>query len=299
MTTTAWTVVLAAGAGRRLASVTGDVPKQFWRGDAGQSLLRETRDRFAAISSGDRTVVIVDRRHARHLENSAEDHRDATIVMQPQDRGTAAGVMLALTPVLDREPDAVVAITPSDHGVRDTARFRGCVVDAIRHAHAGAGPVLFGVEPTRAHDDYGWITPGASPTGGRMRSVTSFVEKPAREVAERLLESGAVWNTMIVVAKASAIRQLYAQHLPDLAEAFELLRQVPAEERAEWLADAYQTLPSYDFSRDVLTPARNLWTYVLPASIGWTDLGTPDRLREWQSRAAPAHRTMPPVVPAA
>lgn len=299
MRTIPWTIVLAAGAGRRLASVTGNVPKQFWRGDSGRSLLGETRDRFAGISGAERTVVIIDRRHAPHLEAGAGDHRGATIVLQPEDRGTAAGVLLALTPVLDREPDAVVAITPSDHGVRDAARFRGCVIDAIDHAHAGAGPVLFGVEPSRAHDDYGWITPGASPTGGRMRMVTSFVEKPSLDVAARLFDAGAVWNTMIVVAKATAIRDLYAEHLPDLATSFDLLRRIAPGDRGAWLTAAYRTLPSYDFSRDVLTPARHLWTYVLPASIGWTDLGTPERLREWQSRAAPVRTPTPSIVPAA
>jgi mannose-1-phosphate guanylyltransferase len=298
MSADAWTVVLAAGAGRRLASVTGDVPKQFWRGRSGESLLGDTRARFAEISDASRTVVIVDRRHTPHLEQQANGWRDETIVLQPGDRGTAAGVLLALTPVLDRAPDAVVAVTPSDHGVRDVKRFRECVLEAVSQAHAGAGPVLFGVEPTRAHEDYGWITPGGSPTGGRMRSVTAFVEKPARDVAAQLLESGAVWNTMIVVAKAAAIRSLYAEHLPDLATTFDRFRRIHPDDRAGWLADAYRTLPSYDFSRDVLTPARNLWTYVLPASIGWTDLGTPDRLREWQSCHART-RAVPSAAPAA
>src|SRR5690606_23822021 len=55
---TPWTVVLAAGAGRRLASVTGGVPKQFWRAAGGRSLLRQTLDRFAPLAPTSRTVVV-------------------------------------------------------------------------------------------------------------------------------------------------------------------------------------------------------------------------------------------------
>jgi mannose-1-phosphate guanylyltransferase len=281
-----WTIVLAAGAGRRLAGITGDVPKQYWRPGGGGSLLDETRDRFAPISPPSRTVVIVDRRHVRYLpEGRAGSGRGETIVLQPEDRGTAAGVLLALTPVLDRDPEALVVITPSDQGIRDVARFRRCVIEAVERARAGVGPILFGVEPVRAEDDYGWITPEASAARGPLRRVTSFVEKPARDTAARLFAAGAVWNTMILVARAGALRDLYRRQLPDLAARFDELRPYSAGDRATRIEATYRHWPVYDFSRDLLTNAPMMWTYVLPASIGWTDLGTPQRLREWYARA--------------
>ncbi len=279
-----WTVVLAAGAGRRLAELTGGVPKQFWRAGDRKSLLEATTDRFAALAPPSRTVVIVDKSHRDHVSTSLDPARIGEVVFQPEDRGTATGVLLALTPVLATEPEAIVTITPADHGVVNDDRFRRGLLEAARHVQSHGGIVVFGVEPTGARDDYGWITP-ASPSSHRLRPVTAFIEKPSTQVAEGLFASGAVWNTMVVVARASALHALYVELLPELASVFAAAQQLSPAARQAFLSDVYPHLPSLDFSRDLLGPARNLLTYVWPASIGWSDLGTPERLREWQRGA--------------
>src|SRR6185436_6374908 len=112
---TLWPVVLAAGAGRRLSSVTGGTPKQFWSPDGGPSLVETTLERVAPLGSLERTVVIVDRAHESYVRAVERRWGAANIVWQPGDRGTAAGVLLALTPVLDADPNALVFLTPSDH----------------------------------------------------------------------------------------------------------------------------------------------------------------------------------------
>ena len=279
-----WTVVLAAGAGRRLAEVTGGVPKQFWRGVHGRSLLRQTMERFVPLAPRSRTIVIVDAGHLDHVATSDLRGSVPTLVIQPEDRGTAAGVLLALTPVLEHAPDSIVVITPSDHGVVDDAAFREGVLEAARQVRARDDIVLFGVEPVAAHHDYGWISLGAAATMRGFRAVTSFVEKPASDVAARLFASGAVWNTMVIVARARAILDLYLERLPDLSTVFASALRQPASERAAFFASVYPTLPNHDFSRDLLAAARGLSAYVWPASMGWSDLGTPDRLAEWHQR---------------
>jgi mannose-1-phosphate guanylyltransferase len=278
-----WTIVLAAGAGRRLAGVTGGVPKQFWRGTHRRSLLEDTLERFAPLAPPSRTVAVIDAAHRDYLFEGGVPDSLGTTVFQPEDRGTAAGVLLALMPVLDSGSDSVVAITPSDHGVLDDARFRHGVLEAARYARSRGAIVVFGVQPGVAHDDYGWITPGPCRSSGSLRAVTAFVEKPDAEEAARLLASGAVWNTMVLVARARAIQDLCADQLPELAEIFAIARRLPPSERDVFLAAVYPRLPKRDFSRDVLTSARNLSTYIWPTSVGWSDLGTPDRLHAWRS----------------
>jgi mannose-1-phosphate guanylyltransferase len=280
-----WTVVLAAGAGRRLASLTGDVPKQFWRDGGSRSLLEETVARFAPIAPVSRTIIVVDQSH-RHVLIT-RDERLGVFLFQPEDRGTAAGVLLALTPVLRAEPDAVVIVTPSDHGVIDDCRFREGLRDAAGHVGSTGGVVVCGVLPSDARVDYGWITPGpALSSPSRIRPVTAFVEKPSAEIARRLLAAGAVWNTMVVVARADDVRALYVQWLPQIAKVFDVALRLSEKARASFLRAIYPQLPRCDFSRHLLTPARNLSTYVWPASIGWSDLGTPDRMRDWRRRGA-------------
>lgn len=280
-----WSVVLAAGSGRRLAPVTHGTPKQFWSPLGGRSLLEETLARIAPLAPPDRTTVVVDRTHERYVGSGRRPLPTDWLLYQPQDRGTAAGVLLALSPALDRRSDAIVLLTPSDHAVRDLDRFRAGVLEAVAAIRAGhADVVLFGVEATHPITDYGWITPGPH---SRLRStrllrpVSTFVEKPAADLAHRLLATGAVWNTMVVVARARALLDLYRTHLPLLAEVFAAYQRLPREQRDRFLTEQYAHLPPADFSRDLLTVARGLALYTWPQSIGWSDLGTPDRFASW------------------
>lgn len=275
-----WSIVLAAGAGRRLAELTGGVPKQFWRPELGQTLLATTLARLAPLSTPANTVVIVDQSHRHHVE-SLSPELVGTVLFQPTDRGTATGVLMALMPVLEADPNAIVIVTPSDHGVLDDERFRRGVLEGAGAVQGGDRVALFGVTPTRANEDYGWIVPGRAFANDRLRPVRTFVEKPPADVAEQLLDSGAVWNTMVVVATAAALWTLYAEHLGALVKVFEAARQLPPADRDCFLGRVYPSLQSWDFSRDLLTPARNLVVYTWPEGLGWSDLGTPDRLQSW------------------
>ncbi|MEZ5318513.1 MAG: sugar phosphate nucleotidyltransferase [Vicinamibacterales bacterium] len=283
MTTQVWTVVLAAGAGRRLATVTGGVPKQFWRGDGRRSLLEETLDRFRPLAPAARTVVVVDDGHRRLIEPGGPLTRAATVVFQPEDRGTAAGVLLSLLPVLDADPEAIVIITPSDHGIGNAAAFRRGLLEAARSARSGDAIVVAGVEPTGPNTDYGWIVPGPGRAPQRVRPVRAFVEKPPADVAASLFAGGAVWNTMVVVARARVLLALCRALVPALTGVFDTAWGLGATARRAFLAAAYPALARVDFSHDVLGAARGLSTLVWGASVGWSDLGTPDRLRAWRA----------------
>lgn len=283
-----WSIVLAAGAGRRLAGVTGGVPKQFWRPSGGTSLLDATLGRVAPLSAPEHTVVIVDLSHREHVLSLSPD-RVGVVLFQPSDRGTATGVLLALTPVLDANPDAVVLLTPSDHGVRNEYQFRRGVLEAVRRVRRHDDVVLFGAEPTQANDDYGWIVPGSRRNLTGLRSVRQFVEKPPSSEAERLLALGGVWNTMVVVARASTLRRLFAEHLNELAQVFDVALQMTPPERDDFFSGVYPLLGSWDFSRDVLAPARDLLVYTWPRTIGWSDLGTPERFYGWLRQSAQGH----------
>jgi len=285
MTASLWTVVLAAGAGRRLAGVTGGVPKQFWRGASGRSLLDQTLERFAPLAPASRTIVIVDETHRKYVDSQAVARSAATLLFQPQDRGTAVGVLLALTPVLTSWPDDLVVLTPSDHGVMDDEQFRGGVRAAADHAARHDDLVLFGVEPNAPRPDYGWITPGLRRPPGSVIPVRGFVEKPSLAIAERLFVAGSVWNTMVMVARASRIRDLCFGLLPRLAHVFGEATALPLQQRQGFLRGAYPSLPACDFSRDVLARAPGLSVYVWPDRIGWSDLGTPERLEAWHRQA--------------
>jgi mannose-1-phosphate guanylyltransferase len=283
-----WSVILAGGAGRRLFAVTNGIPKQFWRADGRASLIEQTIARIAPIADSSRTALIVDRSHRAFVREAALQ-RAGAILYQPQDRGTAAGVLFGMTPVLEAQPDAVVLVTPSDHGVRQAWRFRHSVLSAAAAVLSGRHQiVIFGVTPSGPCADFGWIVcgPGRAGGGPRLQPVAGFVEKPSADDAERLFQAGGVWNSMVLVARAAALAELFEAQTPGLAALFADYRRWPAAVRDARLADCYPGLTPVDFSRDVLTRARGLAVSIWPASVGWADLGTPDRLQHWCDTAS-------------
>lgn len=284
--TSVWSVVLAGGSGKRLAAVTNGIPKQYWRPKGGRSLLEETLARIAPLADSSHTMLVVDRSHHRYLQALAPPRvGPIRLWYQPSDRGTAVGVLMALGPILESVEDGIVLLTPSDHGVSNSAAFHSGIRDVIDAIDAGiTNVVLFGVAPSESTSDYGWIVPGEPSEGAAelpVRSVKRFAEKPNAARAEALFRAGALWNTMVLVAKASALIDLYRTHLPCWAEVFARHQRLPLVRRQGFLEERYTALPAADFSRDILTPAEGLAVYAWPSAIGWTDLGTPERLARW------------------
>jgi mannose-1-phosphate guanylyltransferase len=192
------TIVLAAGAGRRLAPRTGGIPKQYWRPEGGRSLLEETVLRLQPLSPPERMLTVVADGHQQHLRSRAQDWSLGEVVYQPMDRGTAAGVLLPLVKVAAASPNAVVVITPSDHGVEDAELFRASIRQAIRRIEANDSEiVLFGVEPSAVTEGLSWIVPASGlPTSDGFRRVASFVESrrsSKRSDCSRWEPSGTRW----------------------------------------------------------------------------------------------------------
>jgi mannose-1-phosphate guanylyltransferase len=280
-----WAILLAGGAGRRLTALTGGIPKQFWAFRDGPTLIEDTARRIAPLAPANRRVTVVDATHDRYVLSLRYQMALGNVVYQPADRGTAAGVLLGLTTVLAAEAEAIVLITPSDHGVRDVEEFQRGILSAMALIRSGRRDnVLFGFEPAGPSVDYGWITP--DPPGNRSRSlftrVGRFSEKPGPEEAEQLYAGGSVWNTMVLVARARTLFAECERCLPHVAPIYSAALREPAHTRRRHFERHYRSLQNADFSRDVTALARDLGLYVWPRRMGWSDLGTPERLREWR-----------------
>lgn len=275
-----WAVVLAAGDGRRIqAHARGPdgtpVPKQFCGFGRRDSMLRWALSRARGVAPPERIVTIVARDHARWWKTDLHDVLPENVVVQPRNRGTAAGVLLPLVRVLARDPEAVVVVLPSDHYVADEgalARALNRGVEVVRRHPSRV--VLLGITPEEPDSDYGWILPG-KPLGTHVRSVVDFVEKPIRAVASELHSGGALWNSFMFVANARTLLHLYSYLLPDLLEPF--LRELVVSPRLT-LEGLYDEAPTCDFSRDLLQRAADRLSVLAVPPCGWTDLGTPSRL---------------------
>jgi mannose-1-phosphate guanylyltransferase len=292
-----WVILLAAGDGRRVRAITNrpdgeSVPKQFWSVDGQRSLLQRTIERATGLVPIRRVVPVVALQHRRWWERELESVPTENIMIQPQNKGTAAGILLPFLHVVRRDREARILVLPCDHFVADEIRLREAILGGLQVARRCEDRVvLLGMRPETGDPDYGWIVPREQLEQGPAMTVRSFVEKPDRSVAQRLIRHGGLLNSLILVAMARALLQLYDRAMPQLVARFVTWREESANAWLD-LEELYRVLPNDDFSQRVLETSSD-WLSVLPVSrCGWIDLGSPTRLRSFLTHGS-AERSSP------
>lgn len=284
-----WAIMLAGGEGTRLKAFVqqclgSDAPKQFCTFVGKRTMLQHTIHRASRLIPRSRMVVVGTEHHRAYMEASLGAAPSEWILLQPFQRDTAPGLLLALVHVLRRDPAAVVAVFPTDHFVQPGWRFMETVSEAVRFAsqNTGRNIVVLGAQPTAPEPDYGWIQPGqrmAAFIRRPLHRVEGFVEKPAIEEAGRLMEGGWLWNTMVIVAPAQSLFDLIAEAVPQVASYFAMVRlAIGTQQEKRVVQSVYRLLPSLSFSAAVLArhPER---LAVLPVhDVVWSDWGRGDRV---------------------
>jgi mannose-1-phosphate guanylyltransferase len=282
-----WALILAAGEGSRLRSLTTTanglaVPKQFCSLSGGPSLLQEAMRRASAVAQPTRICSVVARQHRCWWHGQLSSLPARNLVLQPENRGTAHGILLPLLHLFEQNPDDAVVLLPADHYVRDEAVLALSLQEAAALARNNPDEVfLLGVEPDAPDPELGYIVPAPPLRNGAM-NVSKFVEKPALEIARTLLEQGALWNVFIIAASIRALLALYERRF---ADSLSRMRAAIALDRGDTrhapaVAELYRRLASADFSRDVLEGQAQRLRAVPVRNCGWTDLGTPQRVAE-------------------
>jgi mannose-1-phosphate guanylyltransferase len=281
-------VVLAGGEGVRLRPLTRRLygeerPKQYAAILDSRSLLRQTLDRVRLAVPAERIVVAGLRSHARYFREEFGHAPRVRLLIQPSDRGTAAGVFLPVHWIEWRDPDAIVALFPCDHFILEEELFIGHVLDVSRAvARAPELMVLMGARPTGPETEYGWIEPGepiGDPDCLPLRCVRRFWEKPSGDRARDCHATGCLWNTLVLVAKASTLLAAERHMLPALHQRLARLRRFLGTEHQTWaLEQAYALAPRANFSRAILEPCPPVLAVSRMPELTWSDWGTPERV---------------------
>ena len=285
-----WSIVLAGGEGTRLSALVHrwlgrPTPKQYCSFVGTRSMFQHTLDRAARLTPPARMVTVVARHHRRDALAQLDGRNGSTILFQPANRDTAAGVFLPLTYIRARAPQATVVLYPSDHFVYPEDRFLEAVRRAVRIAESQPDRVvMLGVPPDRLELDYGWIQPGqsiANLPGEPVQAVDSFLEKPSAAQADAAIRTGALWNTLVFAANVERLWTLGWQCLPNMMPYFERLSQAigrPDEGRA--LYAIYRDMPTKNFSSDLLQCVPEQLAVVELTGVLWSDWGKPERITE-------------------
>lgn len=276
-------VIMAGGKGERLWPLSTPAhPKQFLPLLEGKSLLRVTAERVLPLLDEGGLFVVVPQ---RYLNLVIEDLAlpPEQIIVEPEGRNTAPALGLAAVVLQSRDPNGVMVALPADHLVAKAEEFRRLLRVAISVAQESEHLVTLGITPDRPATGYGYIRRGPRFTdieGVTVYQAEKFVEKPDRTTAEAYLAEGRYfWNSGMFIWRIDVFLRALSQHMPSLyASLSQLQTFLGSPKWGEMLAQVYSGLPAISIDYGVMEKAQN--ALVIPADIGWSDLG------DWPSLAA-------------
>ncbi len=272
-----YAVIMAGGAGTRFWPASRSRrPKQLLPlGGGEEPLLAATVRRLAPLVSEDRVLVVTGEHLAAATASALPGVPREQILCEPAPRNTAPCIAWANAAIERMDPDALVMVLPSDHFIGDEGGFRSVLSKALAAAESGRVATV-GIVPTRPETGYGYIEVGGDLPGG-AKEVARFVEKPDRARAEAFLAGGRhLWNAGMFFFRARAMRELVAQHLPDLAKGVARIDEAAKKgNEKDVVKEVFPTLPSISIDHGVMEKASGL--AVVPGDFGWNDVGS------WQS----------------
>jgi mannose-1-phosphate guanylyltransferase len=262
-------------------------------------MLEHTWDRAATLMPAEQLFMVVAKQHLRfpEVQRQLKLKPPRSLVIQPANRETAPGILLPLLHIYNSYPEATVAVFPSDHFVLEEDRFMRHVDDAFRVVESDPSRlVLLGLEPHEPDPEYGYIVPGKSIetfAPSSVRPVEMFVEKPSVEAAKKIIGSGALWNTMVMVFACKTFLSVIQRSAPELYRSFEPIQNAlgtPDEQQV--VERVYEKLLPINFSKGVLEVLpfehRRALTVLPVRGVTWNDWGTADHLSSTLQRLGAA-----------
>jgi mannose-1-phosphate guanylyltransferase len=162
-----WGVVLAAGEGLRLQeyirlALGRHLPKQYVNFIGRRSMIEHTFARAEKVIAPQNVITTVSRSHLQYPEVRPQlaSRPSGTVIAQPVNRETCAGILLPLMHIYKRCPEAIVSVFPSDHFILEEDRFMTHVALAAEAvARNPSRIVLLAMEAHAPEEEYGYVIP--------------------------------------------------------------------------------------------------------------------------------------------
>lgn len=271
-------VILSGGTGSRLWPVSRRLlPKQLLPLVGEQTMLQQTAlrvragDMFAALI----VVCNVEHRFVIAEQLLAAGVKPHSIMLEPEPKNTAPATVLAALLIAEDDEDALMLVLPADHQISDQEAFLRAIACGAEAASQDR-LVTFGIVPDGPRTGYGYIRRGEPVEGlqGAFK-VDAFVEKPDRDRAKKYLDAGDFfWNSGMFLMSARMFLKEAEAFVPSIVDACrKAVRDRERDLDFERIdAKAFARVPAISIDYGVMEKSKRV--VVIPAALGWSDVGT-------------------------
>ncbi|MEX2187906.1 MAG: mannose-1-phosphate guanylyltransferase [Pirellulales bacterium] len=280
-------VIMAGGSGTRFWPESRDLrPKQLLKFVGERSMIQATVDRLSGLVPSERVLIATNQRQADAVAEQLPELGPSSLLLEPCKRDTAPCIALAAAHLVRRDPDAVMAVMPSDHVIRPTEKFQQAIqLAADLIAESPDRIVTLGIRPTYAAESFGYIEflnekvplPTTSAASPKVFKVKAFREKPKAPKAREYVQSArCYWNAGIFVWRAATILDYIQRLQPNLhARVQTIAAAIDTNEYQAVLEREFAAIKGISIDYAVMEHAKNI--VVIEAPFAWDDVGS------WQS----------------
>jgi mannose-1-phosphate guanylyltransferase len=267
---------MAGGIGSRFWPISRQKkPKQFVDVlGVKKTLLQQTYERMMRIFVKENIFVVTNEAYKDLVMAQLSGISPERILEEPNRRNTAPCIAFANSKIRSIDPNANIAVVPSDHAIADEDAFVTIINKGLAAVAKENILLTLGIRPSYPNTGYGYvqyINEQHCKTDEDIKKVKLFAEKPMLEMAKKFVESGDfLWNAGIFIWSLKAIDEAMKTLCPEIYTAFEATDE--REDEDEFVKSAYAACPSISIDYAVMERAANV--YIIPSDFGWNDVGT-------------------------
>jgi mannose-1-phosphate guanylyltransferase len=283
-------VILAGGRGTRFWPRSRTrTPKQLISIVGKSTMLQHTVERLRPLIPPKQLWSVTNAEQALALRKQLPAAAHGKVLTEPFGRNTAAAIALAAVHIRHvAKGDALMAVLPADHYIAKAERYRQIVLAALGVARVAGRMVVLGIPPTRLDTGFGYIERREPPCGAgefEVFPVHRFTEKPDLATAREYVVSGKYqWNAGMFFWRVSTFLDALRRFLPKTFEAMERLsKHIGKRSYQLQLRKIWAGLETISVDHAILEKAASgsqnasnetANVYVIPAEVGWSDIGS-------------------------
>ncbi len=275
---------MAGGQGTRLWPMSRqNRPKQLFDLVSNQTLLKDTIDRLVPQYPIDQIYIATNHNYVSEIRKQIPDFPAENIFSEPELRDTSACIGLATAKICKKDPDAVIAILPSDHYIEKETKFLKILACADKLCQRENQIVILGIQPTRPATELGYIhikSGTKSINGCKVFRVKNFVEKPDIATAKKYVKSWRYfWNAGMFIYPAQVMLESFKKHMPQNYLITEkILAAIDTPQEKKVIDNEYKKYEKLSIDYGIMEKSDDL--LMIPADIGWNDIGTWGALKD-------------------
>ena len=276
-----YAVIMAGGSGTRFWPLSREkMPKQLLKIGGDDTLISQTVGRVLPMMGFENIFIVTNHSLAdaigEQLLSTFDRRWDQSFILEPEAKNTAPALGLAALHLERVDPDSVMVVLAADHAIRKSGDF----LDLLRKADVAAQHdylVTLGIKPNRPETGYGYIKSGVKCREAGIDgvcAVEAFVEKPNIETAKEYLKDGRYyWNSGIFVWKTKTLLNEMEKHAPAVFKGLmEIKQSIGTVREAEVIEQVFKKFESISIDYAVMEKTGR--AAVIPADIGWSDVGS-------------------------